>query len=87
MARQLALSGCMSTIHQLFPTLIYRAELKNPGILNYRLETAALDLAARRCRRPALVRQARLPRLHLLWLAKRPGRTPAHIRQPHEKTR
>ncbi len=45
MARQLALSGCMSTIHQLFPTLIYRAELKNPGILNFRLETAALDLA------------------------------------------
>jgi uncharacterized protein (TIGR02466 family) len=35
----------MSTIHSLFPTLVYRAEVKRAAGLNHELATAALSLA------------------------------------------
>jgi uncharacterized protein (TIGR02466 family) len=35
----------MATTQSLFPTLIYREDLKDPVALNYELETAALSLA------------------------------------------
>ena len=74
-------SAAMTTIEGFFPTRIYRAELAERGWGADRGSRRGLPLDRHgRPRRAALVEEARLPRLHLLRLARRPALAGAGLR-------